>query len=52
MLCGIDIADPVLRVPQGIVDKLGSRLAFTRVEIRRERDDALIVTAIHTKFVG
>ncbi|KAH8082265.1 thioesterase family protein [Filobasidium floriforme] len=37
---------------KGIIDKKGSRLAFTRVEIRRERDDALVITAIHTKFIG
>lgn len=37
---------------KGIIDKLGRRMAFTRVEVRRERDDALVVTAIHTKFVG
>ena len=37
---------------KGVVDKLGSRLAFTRVELRRLRDGELVVTAIHTKFVG
>lgn len=37
---------------RGIVDKLGSRLAFTRVEVRRIRGGELVVTAIHTKFVG
>ncbi|KAJ9118429.1 hypothetical protein QFC24_006260 [Naganishia onofrii] len=37
---------------RGIVDKLGGRIAFTRVEVRRVRDGELVVTAIHTKFVG
>ncbi|KAJ9091445.1 hypothetical protein QFC19_009085 [Naganishia cerealis] len=37
---------------RGIVDKLGGRIAFTRVEVRRVDDGELVVTAIHTKFVG
>lgn len=37
---------------KGVVDKLGSRIAFTRVELRRVADGELVVTAIHTKFVG
>lgn len=41
-----------LIVLQGTIDKKGSRIAFTRVEVKRERDDALVVTAIHTKFIG
>lgn len=37
---------------RGVVDRLGGRIAFTRVEVRRVRDGELVVTAIHTKFVG
>lgn len=37
---------------RGVVDKLGRRMAFTRVEVRRVRDGELVVTAIHTKIVG
>ncbi|KAJ9091183.1 hypothetical protein QFC21_007304 [Naganishia friedmannii] len=38
---------------KGVVDKLGGRIAFTRVEVRRVNGDGeLVVTAIHTKFVG
>ncbi|GHJ89101.1 hypothetical protein NliqN6_5503 [Naganishia liquefaciens] len=37
---------------RGIVDKLGRRMAFTRVEVKRVSDGELVVTAIHTKIVG
>lgn len=37
---------------KGIVDRLGGRIAFTRVEVRKVEGGELVVTAIHTKFVG
>ncbi|KAJ9111774.1 hypothetical protein QFC22_006433 [Naganishia vaughanmartiniae] len=37
---------------KGVVDRLGGRIAFTRVEVRKVDSGELVVTAIHTKFVG
>jgi acyl-coenzyme A thioesterase 13 len=34
------------------VSKLGRNLAYTTVEIRRARDDAVVCSGLHTKFVG
>jgi acyl-coenzyme A thioesterase PaaI-like protein len=39
-------------VIKSVIDKKGSRLAFVRVEMKRERDDAIIITGLHTKFIG
>ncbi len=38
---------------EGTIDKLGKRLAFTRVEIRnKSKGGEVVVVAVHTKFVG